>query len=130
MKSTDLNKLEEDLHYLKDKYDVILYGSNVEGGVRPKSDIDIAILSYETNKEYNFKLQKELLGKFPLKYDIRVFELFPIDIKISIVKNYRVVFGDPLEISEYLYLFRKKWDDCKHRILSNQFLSYRERISY
>jgi hypothetical protein len=66
---------------------------------------------------------------FPIKFDVRVFELFPIDIKISIIQNYEVIFGDPLEISEYFYHVRKKWDDCKHRILSNQFSSYRERLS-
>jgi len=69
------------------------------------------------------------LGQFPLKFDVRVFELFPIDIQISIIQNYEVLFGDPLEISEYFYEFRKKWDDCKHRILSNQFSSYHERLS-
>ena len=69
------------------------------------------------------------MGQFPLKFDIRIFELFPIDIKISIVQNYEVLFGDPLEISEYFYEFRKKWDDCKHRILTNQFSSYREKLS-
>ena len=69
------------------------------------------------------------MGQFPLKFDVRVFELFPIDIQISIVQNYEVLFGDPLEISEYFYSFRKKWDDCKYRILSNQFSSYNERLS-
>ncbi len=43
--------------------------------------------------------------------------------------NYQVVFRDPLEISEYFYSFRKKWDDCKYRIFSNQFSSYSERLS-
>ncbi|NHJ25287.1 MAG: hypothetical protein EAX89_11970 [Candidatus Lokiarchaeota archaeon] len=53
------------------------------------------------------ELQKEFLDKFPLKYDIRVFELFPIDIKISVINIYRVIFGNTLEISEYFYLFGK-----------------------
>ncbi|MFX1572834.1 MAG: nucleotidyltransferase family protein [Promethearchaeota archaeon] len=129
MKSKEVKQIREDLHFLRDKHEVVIYGSRVEGGVRPKSDIDIAIISYETEKEQNIALQKELLGIFPLKYDIRIFELLPIYIQISIIENYKVIFGDPLEISEYFYSFRKKWDDCKYRILSNQFSSYRERLS-
>ena len=129
MKLDKLRKIKEKLKLLEEKYDVVIYGSYVEGGMRPNSDIDVAVLSYETNKEKNIKLQKELLGKFSLKYDIRIFELLPIYIQISIVQNYWVIFGVPLEISEYFYYFRKKWDDCKHRILSNQFSSYHERLS-
>ncbi len=129
MKSDELDILRDKLKPLNKKFEVIVYGSYVEGGMRPDSDIDIAILSHETNTEKNIKLQEELLGMLPLKFDIRVFELFPIYIQISIIENYRVIFGNPLEISEYFYLYRKKWDDCKHRILSNQFSSYRERLS-
>ena len=129
MKSDELRKIKEKLKFLEEKYEVVVYGSYVEGGMRPDSDIDVAVLSHETNKHQNIKLRKELLGKFPLKYDIRIFELLPIYIQISIVQNYRIIFGDPLEISEYFYYFRKKWDDCKHRILSNQFSSYHERLS-
>ena len=129
MKSDELREIKEKLKFLEEKYDVVVYGSYVEGAMRPNSDIDVAILSYKTEKDKNIELQKELLGRFPLKYDIRIFELFPIYIQISIVENYNIIFGDPLKISEYFYFFRKKWDDCKHRILSNQFESYRERLS-
>ena len=97
--------------------------------MRPNSDVDIAIISRSQNKYDNVNLQKEILGKFPLKIDVRVFELFPIYIQISIIENYIVLFGNPLEISEYFYLYRKRWDDCKHRMLSNQFSSYHERLS-
>ena len=129
MRSLEIEELRENLRSLKEKYDVILYGSHVEGGARPNSDIDIAVISLEKNVEKNIELQEKLLGKFPLTFDIRVFELFPIYIQISIIDNYKVVFGDILEISEYFYSVRKKWDDCKHRILSNQFSSHRERLA-
>ena len=101
----------------------------MEGSIRPESDIDIAILSHEKSIEKNIHLQKKLMGKVSSDFEIRVFELLPIYIQISIIENYIVIFGDPLEISEYFYLYRKKWDDCKHRILSNQFSSYRDRLS-
>ena len=129
MKSLEIEELQKSLRSLKETYEVILYGSRVEGGIRPNSDIDIAVISREKSIEMNMELQENLLGKFPLKFDIRVFELFPIYIQISIINNYKVVFGDILEISEYFYSVRKKWDDCKHRILSNQFSNHRERFA-
>ncbi len=129
MKLNELRQIREDLNFLEEKYDVIVYGSYVEGSMRPNSDIDISILSYETKNGENIEILKKFLGKFPLKYDIRIFELFPIYIQISIIENYQVIFGDPLEISEYFYSFRKMWDDCKYRIFSNQFSSYSERLS-
>jgi len=129
MKLSRINELRKLLVPFQNKLEVILYGSYVEGAVRPNSDIDIAIISREKDVRQNLKLQKEVLGKVSSKFDIRVFELLPIYIQISIISNYQVIFGNPLEISEYFYLYRKKWDDCKYRILSNQFSSYRERLS-
>ena len=128
MNTPKINEICKIIAPLKEKYEVILFGSTVEGGIRPESDIDIAIITRNKNEKQNIELQKSLLGEFPLKFDIRVFELFPIDIQISIIRNYKVIYGDPLEISEYFYYFRKKWDDCKYRILSNQFTSYHERL--
>jgi len=124
-----MDKFKEILAPLKEKFEVVLFGSFVEGGVRPKSDIDVAILSRKTEKEENIEIQKDILGEYPLQFDLRVFELFPIYIQISIIEHYKVIFGNPLEISEYFYYFRKKWDDCKFRILSNQFASYHDRLS-
>ena len=129
MNSVELGEVRNSFETLEEKYEVIMYGSHVEGGSRPSSDIDIAVITRKVSRKENVKIQEALLGMLPLKYDIRVFELYPIYIQISIIENYKVVFGDPLEISEYFYQYRKKWDDCKHRILSNQFLSYKERLS-
>ena len=129
MKSLKFENLAEILNPLKERYEVVLYGSQVEGGSRPDSDIDIAVITRESKTENNIEIQRELLGIYPLNFDVRVFELFPIYIQISIIENFKVLFGDILEISEYFYSFRKKWDDCKHRILSNQFSSHRERLN-
>lgn len=129
MNSVELGEVRNSFETLEEKYEVIMYGSQVEGGSRPISDIDIAVITRKGSREDNVKIQEDLLGILPLKYDIRVFELYPIYIQISVIENYKVVFGDPLEISEYFYQYRKKWDDCKHRILSNQFVSYKERLS-
>ncbi|MHA1293415.1 MAG: nucleotidyltransferase domain-containing protein [Promethearchaeota archaeon] len=125
----ELEEIRTILNSLKEKYDVIMFGSAVEGGIRPNSDIDIAVITYTKDLEKNKRIQKNLFGVAPLKYDIRIFELFPIYIQISIINRYLIIFGNPLEISEYFYSFYKKWDDCKYRILSNQFRDYHERLS-
>ena len=128
MKSDEFGYIKEKLNFLKEKYDVVVFGSFVNDEMRPDSDIDIAVISYQTDKEFNIKLWKNLLGKAPLKFELRIFELLPIYIQISIIEKYRVVFGDVLEISEYFYQYRKKWDDCKNRILMNQFKNISEKL--
>ena len=124
-----MNEIEETLAPLENKYEVVLYGSQIKGGTRPSSDIDVAVITRNSNQAANIEIQNEILGTAPLKYDLRVFELLPIYIQISIISNYKVIFGDPLEISEYFYSFRKIWEDCKHRILSNQFKDFHEYLS-
>lgn len=128
MKSDEISYIKETLNFLKGKYDVVIFGSYVEGGMRPNSDIDIAVISKQTEKKLNIKLWKNLLGKAPVKFDLRIFELLPIYIQISIIENYKIIFGDLLEISEYFYQYRKKWDDCKNRILMNQFKNIDEKL--
>lgn len=49
MKSLKIDKLAEILNPLKENYEVVIYGSQVEGGVRPDSDIDIAVITREIN---------------------------------------------------------------------------------
>lgn len=128
MKSDEISYIKETLNFLKGKYDVVIFGSYVDGGMRPNSDIDIAVISKQTDKSLNIKLWKNLLGKAPVKFDLRIFELLPIYIQISIIENYKIIFGDLLEISEYFYQYRKKWDDCKNRILMNQFKNIDEKL--
>jgi len=125
MNLNNLSKIQSDLSALS-CFDVLIFGSYVEGGFSPKSDIDIAILTHTKDPQKNWELYEKILGQFPLPYEIHLFETLPIRIQYSIWTNYHVLFGDPLEISEYLYQFRKIWKDCKHRILENQFNSSKE----
>lgn len=74
------------------------------------------------------KIWKGLLGRAPPVYDIRIFELLPLQIKISVIENYEVIFGNHLDLSEYFYIFRKLWNDTKHRIEENRFGSAKEQI--
>lgn len=129
MKSPRIEEIIRELEPLKGRFEVVLHGSAITHSMRPTSDIDIAVITRERDKEKNKKIMKSLLGIAPNIYDIRVFELFPIYIQMSIIKDYKVIFGDEVEISWYFRQFRKKWEDCKHRILNNQFKSVEERLS-
>ena len=94
---------------------VVLYGSVLTPYFIPrKSDIDVAVVTMK--KENNIKLMHELLGKVnPNKYDVRIFELLPMYIKVEIIKNFKVVYGDKNEVGEYFYFWRKLCKDFERR---------------
>lgn len=126
--SNYLNEIKKDLRKL-DKFWVVVYGSFLSDYYIPhKSDIDIAIISQEREKESNISIWKNFWGEFSDTYDIKIFELLPLSIKIEVIENYKVVFGNPLEISEYFYHYRSIWKDMIHRIESNRFKSIQEKI--
>jgi uncharacterized protein len=113
----DLKGLKEATR-INEGFGVVAFGSQVKGESRPKSDIDIAIVTGIHNREKNLEIWKKALSYNVGKYDIKIFELLPLRIKISIIKDYKVIFGDEVEISEYFYQYRKQWMDSKHRVLS------------
>ncbi len=119
----NLKKIREDLRGLKDlkgqanELEVVAFGSHVTGGQRPSSDVDIAIITRIHEREQNLQIWKNTLPYNYEPYDIKIFELLPLRIKMSIIRDYIVVFGDEVEISEYFYHYRKLWMDSKHRIL-------------
>jgi len=123
-----LNNVKEDLKKI-DNFWVVIYGSSLSEYYIPlKSDIDIAIITQIKEKKENINIWKDIMGEFAEKYDIKIFELLPLFIKIEIIENYRVIFGNPLEISEYFYHYRSIWKDMVHRIESNRFKSIKEKI--
>ncbi|MFB0562076.1 MAG: nucleotidyltransferase domain-containing protein [Candidatus Lokiarchaeia archaeon] len=105
---------------------VVVHGSWARGESLPRSDIDIAVITRTGDVDANLKTMRGLLGRTPPCYDVRVFELFPLHIKAEVMSNHIVVFGDRLEISEYLYYYRRLWKDVEKRYRENQFTSYKE----
>lgn len=99
-----LREIKKDFEYLKDKAKAILiFGSFIEGNAR---DIDICIVK---------PVDKEDIYKKANKYDIHIFEELPLYIKMSIIKNNIILFGDKYELYEYFYFYRKLWEEQKHR---------------
>lgn len=111
----NINRIRQDLHFLSDR-EVVLFGSFVEQTFSPRSDIDIAIIARSQNEGELMQIRIEASGKAPERYDIQVFEALPLIIKGSILENFEVLFGDPLEIGMYFYHFRKLWEDYRYRI--------------
>ena len=123
-----LNNIKRDLGKLKTCH-VVIYGSFLSKYYNPpKSDIDIAIITHHQNKNENIAIWKKFIGEFNKKYDIKVFELLPLYLKMEIIDNYQVLFGNELEISEYFYHYRTIWKDMIHRIEANRFKNISEKI--
>ena len=120
-----LSEIRRDLEPLRDYWEVV-YGSYARNQCTPRSDIDVAVITKIRDPNVNIKILWTLFSKIKPGYDVRIFELLPLPIKISVIDNYIVIFGDPLDISEYFYFYRKLWKDVKPRYLANQFNSYKE----
>jgi len=110
-------------------YWTTLFGSALNQNFIPgRSDIDIAIITQKKDKNANVLIWESILEHIPPNYDVKIFELLPLYIQIDIIKNYLVVFGNSLEISEYFYYYRKIWKDMDIRINNNQFNNIQEKL--
>ena len=111
----NIRRIRHDLHFLSD-HEVVLFGSFVEQTFGPRSDIDIAIITRSQDAAKLLQIRIDASGKAPEGYDIQIFESLPLVIKGSILENFEVLFGDPLEIGMYFYHFRKLWEDYGYRL--------------
>jgi predicted nucleotidyltransferase len=113
-----LLQLRKDFSFLKPKVDkgeihVLLYGSYARGTQTKQSDIDICIVApkYKTPKQ-RAKLIKQIWRKLEKPYDVRIFETFPLYLKIDIINNHKVVYSKNYpELTYYFYFYRKLWQD-------------------
>ena len=99
-------------------HSVILFGSYAVGEESNRSDIDICIVapSLRGNKKLAFKTLLRLGAKLPLKYDVFLFELLPLYMKIEVIEKGIVLMSrDKLELFEYFRLYRKIWKDQERR---------------
>lgn len=115
-----IKKVQKDFEFIKSKiksgdvHSVLLYGSYANNEQTSRSDIDICIVAPKFKTP---KLQAELLRYIwgqtkSYKYDVRIFESFPIYMKIGVIQNNKVVFSrNAPELSYYFYFFRKIWND-------------------
>jgi predicted nucleotidyltransferase len=118
-------ELKQDFAFIKEEVQgVLLFGSAVKGELTRRSDIDIALVKPRTKRVLQ-RVFKRIGGK----YDVKIFEELPLHIKMDVIKNHHIIFGDAVELSYYFYRFRKEWRDMEYRIISNQFSSLTEMIN-
>ncbi|MFQ6063488.1 MAG: nucleotidyltransferase domain-containing protein [Methanosarcinales archaeon] len=119
-----IKKLREDFsQFKKDAFAILLFGSQVKGNSTERSDIDVCIVK-PNSKDLLAKVYKKVGGK----YDVKIFEELPLHIKIDIINNHNIIYGNNLDLSEYFYYFRKLWSFMVPRIKANQFRNFKERM--
>jgi len=95
---------------------ILLYGSRLEERNTNRSDIDICVVA---PTEDIYELISQILQNVNVtgkKYDIRVFKELPLYIKIQVIKKGVLIYSsNKLDLYEYFYIYRKLWDDQKHR---------------
>ena len=125
--SISIQQIKGELNFLEDKW-VIVFGSWLSNYYIPdRSDIDVAVLSKNKNREFNLQFWADIIGNAPSNYDLRVFEILPLTLQMNIITNYQVIYGDALEISEYLYYYRKTWSYARFRIEENKIKTISEK---
>jgi len=114
-----LNQIADDFsEIIKNKkiLGILLYGSYVEERNINRSDIDICVVA---PNEDIYELISQLLQNINInakKYDIRVFNELPLYIKIHVIQHGVLIYSsNKLDLYEYFYIYRKLWDDQKHR---------------
>ncbi len=109
-------RVKTDLQFLENEVlGILLYGSWTAGEAHPGSDIDICIVAPKTVDK--IKLWRRALAEVrePL-YDLRIFELMPLYLKMEVIERGVVVYAsDVYELYEYFYPFRRDWENQKHR---------------
>jgi len=100
---------------------ILLYGSYARSTADERSDIDICIIKPKTRK-----VLTRILTKVGGRYDVKIFEDLPLYVKMGVIEKYMIIFGNEPQISYYLYGFRKKWEDMRHRIMNNRFCTVSE----
>ncbi len=98
---------------------ILLYGSYVTGDATPRSDIDICVVTQTREPHLLSRMLQEIWQRIPvtlLKYDVRMFHELPLFIQKDVIEMGLVVFTrDEPALYEYLYPFRKRWEDQKFR---------------
>jgi predicted nucleotidyltransferase len=114
-----LNQIADDFsEIIKNKkiLGILLYGSSIKEGNSNRSDIDICVVAPNEDiyELISFILQN--INVNAKKYDIRVFNELPLYIKIQVIQKGLLIYSsNKFDLYEYFYIYRKLWDDQKHR---------------
>ncbi|TFG01291.1 MAG: nucleotidyltransferase domain-containing protein [Promethearchaeota archaeon] len=109
----------------KDVLGILLYGSYINQQETDRSDIDICIVAPTEDPFELLSFTWRKINVNAKNYDVRVFKELPLYIKIQIIENGAVIYSKNIyDLYEYFYIYRKLWDDQKHRqVVSEEELS-------
>lgn len=127
MNKKRIKEIRKELQALNE-YEVVIFGSYNSTYFNERSDIDIAIITRESNPKRNRKRLFDLFAFQKPPYEFHVFELLPLHVKMEIVNNFKVIWGDKKKLSEYFFYFRKLWKDQEWRYKENIHLAVNEKV--
>jgi uncharacterized protein len=111
-----LAKAKRDFQFLQKRaLGTLVFGSWARGEASDGSDIDLCIVAPRASDPG--ALWREALSQIQdLRYEVRIFELLPLYMKMAVIEEGVVVCSrDVLELYEYFYPFRRLWEDQKRR---------------
>lgn len=95
---------------------LMLYGSQIDDLQTNRSDIDLCIILNKVDSKEIFNNLCTKVDLFGKKYDIHFFEELPWYIRGDILEKGIVVLSSDIPLLfEFLYPYRKIWNDQKHR---------------
>ena len=126
-KKRTVQEIKQDLKDL-DKYKVVVFGGYCTSYFNQRSDIDIAIITQEQDPQKNRTILFDLFAFQKPPYEFHVFELLPLHVKIEVIKNHSMIFGNETNLAEYFYHFRKLWKDQEPRYKQNLLYSMSQKV--
>ena len=94
MKTNEINRIASKIKKDNDVLAIVLFGSAARDQLTPLSDIDICVVLGESfkNKHALFRKRIKYISYAPDKFDVQIFQLLPLYIKIMIFKEGRILY--------------------------------------
>jgi len=114
-----LDQVYNNFSYVIEKKNILgifLYGSYSKNKNSNRSDIDICIVAPNEDPHELLSFILQNINVDVNKYDIRLFNELPLYIKIHIIEEGILIYShNELDLYEFFYIYRKLWEDQKHR---------------
>lgn len=114
---TEIKKIVNKIKKNKEVLAVMLFGGYARKKITPLSDIDLCVMldkKYKTNDMVKKRLN--YLAYAPDKFDIHVFQLLPLYVRIKVLKESKILYSkDTRRIYDFAYQTIKEYDRFKPR---------------
>ena len=114
MKEEILNRLQKLPCFDRLRF-VYVYGSSAAGKATERSDIDVALYYDITDDRKLYDLLFLISGSFPDKYDIQMFQLLPLRVKIEVLKGELIYADDKGFVHDVAWDTIKEYNDFEPR---------------